>query len=320
MNCMKKIGPTIARGFLTLFCLASLTGCELFNRNNGIASVRAKAREESLKTAQALIDCLSNPDTCNLFELLCYKTQMIPSVSQEIEEGISFVKGKIVSYKISQNINGESYGIDRGKIDEYSFQHSIKGIRTDKAKEYSLDYRMFYLNPDKERVGVTDILIVDRENGEEYQIGYPWNSNYYYETSLLAREIIEAFGYGSLSALEDTFAAEALQRDGIGNRLEAALALFKGRPTFGFKTDRFGHETYDGKHDFHHQSLKDEVKIDNYRPTVIYIEAVTANIETDAGKTYSLEWSAYLLNEEDGSNVGVVKLTLTDGEERVEIG
>ena len=137
-------------------CLLLGTGC-------------VNLENEEKQHCKEVIRCLSEDDTEGLKNMFCVETQNSKDLDEQIEAGMEFFDGKVLSYNEPICSGGES--VTNGKIVEHDYGGDIMKIKTDTGKIYSLMVYEYLVNEDNpDIVGISEIDIYD-EDGNVYEVG-----------------------------------------------------------------------------------------------------------------------------------------------------
>ena len=112
-----------------------------------------------------------------------------------------------------------------------------------------------------------------------------------------------------MKTLKSVFCKKTLDSINIDQQIQDAFNFFKGTYTQGKVKGLFGTEYVDGNHDYH-TTVSDNETVQNHEPTSTSIFVVNKNIQTDIGKTYQVEFYAYLLNNNEKAFEGVSQIKI----------
>ena len=308
---MKQLKLLFVIMCITIF---TLTNCNFTTIFEDPKAIIGEANQSKIEVSKKLIDCFKEKNSEGIINLLCERTQKIDDINEQISLAINFIDGKIISYNEEIENGYEGNSISNGDFTTFDNSWTINDVKTDTGKTYTIDCHMFVLDPDKSLEGVSNFIITNKKNKEQ-QVGYKWDA-YDYDVAALAKKAILAISDGNIDKLKSLFCTKSLESADIENQMKESFNFFEGKATFG-KNKETG--TYDGNHDFD-TKINDEVKIKNYKPSSIFISAFIENIETDIGKTYEMELSAYLKNEETNSHKGISQIVIKYGNDKYIIG
>ena len=258
--------------------------------------------EEEL--SKIIVNCFSDKDTNTLKKAFCQKTQELSDVDEQIRKGFDLFTGKVISYDIEMGYEG--YNVEYGKTTFLERSWTIKEIKTDANRSYELYLSVYFTDNDKKKVGISQISITD-DHDNKYEIGYKWPS-YYNVGSDLSIKIVNMLDDRDKAGLKALLCKKTLQAADIDKQIEEAFDFYKGIAIAGKVNDK--DIIYDGRHDYHADVSDDEVVINN-KPVSTYIETHVSNIETSAGKTYEMDFYAYLLCENDEARKGISQIIIT---------
>lgn len=323
-----------------LFCVLILqTGCSLFDcvpnkkeLSEKAGEVAEKAKEEiTIKAvenlngflrsfhdkgviglteeelSEVIVSCFSESNTDILKNMFCVKTQKLSDIDEQILEGFDFFEGKVISFD-DKVLAYEGSHVENGKKTFLERGWPVKKIKTDAGRTYELYIRVYFIyEQDKNREGISQISIT-REDGKELEIGYIW-PDHYNEGSDMSRKIVGMFDDGDKAGLETLFCAKSLETADISQQIQEALDFYQGVAIAGKVDD--SNTLYDGKHDYH-TSVSDDEVVKNHKPISTTIATHISNIETNAGKTYEMDFYAYILCVDDETLKGISQIIITD--------
>jgi hypothetical protein len=338
----------ISRVVSAILCsvLILQTGCSLFDRiptkkelSEKAGEVAEKAKEEITKKAvgninsflrsfhdkgviglteeelsEIVVSCFSESKTDILKNMFCVKTQELSDIDEQILEGFNFFEGKVISFN-DKVLAYERSHIEYGKKTLLERGWAVKDIETDAGRTYKLYIRVYFIyQEDKSREGISQITIT-REDGKECEIGYIW-PDHYQEGTNMSRKIVGMFDAGDKAGLKSLFCAKSLETADINQQIQEAFDFYQGIAIAGKVDDP--NIVYDGKHDYHTSVRDDEVVI-NHEPIRTNIAAHISNIETNAGRTYEMDFYAYILCADNEALKGISQIIITDdnGKKRI---
>ena len=123
------------------------------------------------KNCKEVITSLSKDDAEGIKETFCIESQGNEELEDQIEEGIDFFDGRVVSYNdyIFMSQEGESYG--EGELVEQDYTATCSEIKTSTGKTYSITIYAYSIDDEcPDNVGISEIDIYD-EDGNVCIIG-----------------------------------------------------------------------------------------------------------------------------------------------------
>ena len=145
-----------------LICILALSACE---HSKPALAYRAGQINDSVK------NCIEYKKTEELKEVFCEKLlDNYNNLDEDIERFYEFVEGDIVSF--GKTMYGELGSKRDGEYTQYSFSHHIRKVISSTGKEYRMIiYSISVWKDEPERVGVSEIDIIDEETDKECSIG-----------------------------------------------------------------------------------------------------------------------------------------------------
>jgi hypothetical protein len=280
-----------------------------------------KADEFKIRISRDVLDCFSDKKVENLKKLLCFKTQELIGIDEQILKSFNLFEGTVISF--NEHIMGyEGKSTEYGKITRLERSWNIENIKTDLDKTYKISIDVYEIyDDDKSREGITRIVIKSDDN--EQIIGYEWPS-YYNSGRDMSSKIVKKFDERDMNGLKEMFCRKTLKISDIDQQIRSAIDFFEGRATFG----KVNESIYDGRRNYH-ISVNENENVLNNKPVSTFIEVHIENVETSEngiatpvnlpGKTFEIKFYAYLLNEDNKSYEGISQMIITnnDGQERI---
>ncbi len=285
-----------------------LQGCSFIQYRLNLLELEVnRAKKYQLDLTNDVLNCFNEKDTDALKSLLCAKTQGLSDIDNQIQACFDLFKGKVISF--DDNLMGyEGESVESGHTTRLERSWNVKDIVTDEDKEYEIYLYTYVINEnDKDKVGISD-LTVTCSDGTEYKIGYRWPS-YYPEGSELSHRVIAAFSENDFTGLKSMFCNKTLDITDINEQLQTAIEFFDGKATIGMVDGES--KVYDRDHDYT-TTVNDEEIVKNNEAIRTTICVFNENIETDAGRIYSLEFYANLLFSEDKASEGISQIIIID--------
>lgn len=229
--------------------------------------------------------------------------------------------GKIQSYKISIDILGEGYSTNYGTITAYDYHNDIY-ITTDTGRKYRFWFKHKYITDERIK-GVTQygITEIDKEENKRIYVSCDWSSPYDRECGVLSAQIIKALASKDSNTLKTLLRQRAANNENIDQKIQDAFNLFKGNPLFTEREDGI-YRTYgeEGK-EFYCRAGYSSEKDDDGNEVGIWVSVLVNLVYTDTGNRYSLNFAAYLTNNNsDIKCVSSVQLEDFDNEVSVIFG
>lgn len=328
----RSVRAVIAAG-LCVAVLFAFSGCSILNilndivdavqGENGIGAVRKKMETWRQEQSEKLIAGIKSRDTEGVKALFCPKSQGLAEIDGQIERSFDFMDGAILSYQIKKSLSYEGYANDYGKVTEYEFNSDIY-ITTDTGRKYLFYFAAQYL-VEPEIEGMTDYAILewDKEYEERTvcRAGYGWSSPYDGECGVLAARLITSLAKGDADGVKSLFCAEALGNGELDGQIESAISFFDGNPLFTERADGLYNNYHgEGENDFYYRTLGYEIdKGTNGDMVGVWVSSYVHSVYTDAGKDYTLFFTAYLVNEQKPQWAGISCFSLENRESEQEI-
>ncbi len=124
---------------------------------------------EGQKIGDEVLRCLGEDDTQGLKDVFCAESQTSKDLENQIQVGMDFFDGKDTSHFDAAVGGGESVR-DGETVEQYYGIH-YNNLKTDTGKTYTVICDGYFIcNEDPDRVGVSEIKIID-EDGNECKIG-----------------------------------------------------------------------------------------------------------------------------------------------------
>lgn len=309
----------------TVFCLllsVVFAGCNILFGENNISSVRERVNKRRYEMSETFISAYKEKNAEPIKALMCPMSQELSDLDGQIINSFSFMEGNIKSYKISGDIGGEGYSNHYGTVTEYDYYNDIY-ITTDTGRQYRLWFHDRYITDERIK-GVTQYGIAenDREEIQRIHVSCGWTSPYDRECGVLSAQIIKALASEDSDTLKTLLCQRAANTENIDQKIQAAFNLFNGNPLFTEREDGI-YRTY-GEEDkgFDCRVLGyDSEKDDDGNEVGIWVFVFINVIYTDTGNRYSLDFAAYLSNENtDIKGVSSVQLEDLDNETSVVFG
>lgn len=296
--------------YIILICSAFLflQGCSFIQYRLNLLELEVnRAKKYQLEITNNVLDCFNEKDTDALKSLLCAKTLELSDIDEQIQACFDLFQGKVISF--DDNLMGyEGESIESGKTTRLERAWDVKDIVTDEDNEYEIYIYTYIINEnDKDKEGISD-LTVTCSDGTEFKIGYRWPS-YYPEGSELSHKVISAFSENDIAGLKSMFCKRTLDISDINEQLQTAIEFFEGKATLGMVEGES--LVYDRDHDYT-TTVNEKETIKNNEAIRTSISVYNENIETDAGRIYSLEFYANLLFSEDKASEGISQIIITD--------
>ncbi len=301
-------------------CITAVSGC-LFLSSDGIGAVRSRAEKLRYEMSETIMDAFKNKDVAAVKNLFCPKSQEIGDIDGQIEKTFSFMEGDIQSYEISKSTGYESVSKDYGKITQYTFGNSIF-INTDAGRKYELYLNVHFKELDNVIEGMTFYTL--SEHDREYEdmkrcrAGFGWSSPFDAELGIISADLIKAVAGKDASAVKSLMCFEALQNERLDEEIGAVFEFFDGTPLFSERVDGL-YNSDDNENDFNCRVLGYEIKRDgDGNATEVWCSVITQNILTDSGRSYNLDFSVYLQNDEAPALKGISGFEFEDFESDAE--
>ncbi len=296
--------------YIILICsiFLFLQGCSFIQYRLNLLELEVnRAKKYELELTNDVLNCFNEKDTDALKTLLCAKTQDLTDIDEQIQACFDLFKGKVISFE--DNLMGyEGESVESGHTTRLERAWKIKDIVTDEDKEYEIYIYTYVINEkDKDKEGISD-LTVTCSDGKEVKIGYRWPS-YYHEASELSHKVISAFSENDIAGLKSMFCKRTLDITDINEQLQTAIEFFEGKATLGMVEGES--LDYNRDHDYT-TTVNDEEIVENNEAIRTSISVYNENIETDAGRIYSLEFYSYLLASDDETFEGISQIIITD--------
>ena len=313
-----KIRKKIALVTVAVLCcltVINFCGCFISDFHDGIFAVRKRVEKLRYEMSETIIDAFKNRDKQQIKELFCTKTQQLSATDSQIEEGFDFIDGEIVSHKINGDTSYEGYGIDFGKVTDYSFDSDTR-IVTDAGKTYELYISVFYIVDDASIKGMTAYVISELDEDflskNKCRVGYHWSSPYDAECGIITAELAKALGNSDLEGVKSLMCNQVTAKTEIDSEIEKAFEFFDGLPVFTERDDGlYGYST--AEEDFFCRVLGYEKTIsENGKETGVWVSVISQPVCTDTGKKYSFDFSAYLTHEINPEYKGIAYFEISD--------
>lgn len=119
--------------------------------------------------AEEIVKYLNEDDEEGLKSIFCYSSTQSQTLDKQIQEGMDFLDGKIVSYDVSMVSN--SSDSEGGEIVEADFGAVVENIITDSNKEYDIRFHTCTVcKKDLLKQGIS-VIIIENKNGDKCTIG-----------------------------------------------------------------------------------------------------------------------------------------------------
>ncbi|WP_185741146.1 DUF5104 domain-containing protein [Clostridium sp. KNHs216] len=305
--------------FLLSCSIIILSGCSLLpgiqSRAEMLTSEVADEDKANLKTTQDVLNCFSKKDIKALKALLCPKTQRLTDTDHQILAAFKFFDGEVTFFNKDVTGNQED-DTEYGKKVLLTRGWNIEDVLTTVGKKYSIYIHTYNIcDADKSREGITDITVTS--GVKNLKIGYSWPL-YDSDGNDLSYKLVDAFSDHSMNGIKSMLCPKSSKMADIETQIEDGLNFFKGNATEGVV--KGNSLLYDGDHDYH-TTVSDDETVKNGKPTRTSITVINENIETDANKTYKIEFHANILYTGDETRKGITQIIIIDGEgKRIVIG
>lgn len=305
----------------TAFCLLLATifsGCDILFGGDDIAEVRERVNKRRYEISETIISAFIEKNAEPIKALMCPMSQELIDPDEQILDSFSFMEGNIASYKIAGDTSGEGFDNDYGTITDYYYINDIF-ITTDMGRRYRLWFHDRYITDERIK-GITQYCISEADK-EDYikriYVSCGWSSPYDKECGILSAQIIKALASKDAAAIKTVLCRRAANEKDIDSGIQAAFDLFEGNPLFTEREDGI-YRTYDNEgKEFTCRALGYECeKDDGGNEICSWVSIIVQTIYTDAGNRYTLNFVAYLTNE-NSDIVGVSAVELEDADNDV---
>lgn len=308
----KRIIFSIATAFCLLLTVA-FAGCSVLFGENNISSVRERVNKRRYEMSETFISAYKEKNAEPIKALMCPMSQELGDLDGQIINSFSFMEGNIKTYKISGDISGEGYSNNYGTITAYDYYNDIY-ITTDTGRQYRLWFHDRYITDERIK-GVTQygITETDREEYQGIHVSCGWTSPYDRECGVLSAQIIKALASEDLTTIKNILCQRAANTENIDKKIQAA---------FNKREDGIYRNYGEEDKEFDCRVLGyDSEKDDNGNEVDIWAHVFINIIYTDTGDRYSLDFTAYLANDNsDIKGVSSVQLEDLDNETSVVFG
>lgn len=301
-------------------CITAVSGC-LFLSSDGIGAVRSRAEKLRCEMSETLMVAFKNKDVAAVKNLFCPKSQEIGDIDGQIEKTFSFMEGDIQSYEISKSTGYESVSKDYGKITQYTFGNSIF-INTDAGRKYTLYLNVHFIELDSVIEGMTYYNL--SENDRDYEdikrcsAGFGWSSPFDAELGIISADLIKAVAGKDADAVKSLMCEKALRDARLDGEIAAVFEFFDGTPLFEERADGL-YSASENENDFSCRALGYEILKDGQaNVTSVWCSVITQDIFTDSGRSYNLDFSVYLQNDEAPALKGISGFAFEDFESDTE--
>lgn len=291
------------------------SGCVLFDNPDGIAAVRERVEKLRYEMSETLVTAFKNNDAAAVKNLFCQKSQELEGIEDQIESTFSFMEGDIETYDASRSTPYEGYSNDYGHISEYSFGSSIF-IDTDAGRQYELYFNVHYIALHPSIEGMTSYRLIERDKDYEERktcrAGYGWSSPYDAECGIISAELIKAVADKDMAAVKSLLCEETLKSNTLDGEIQTIFEFFEGKPLFREREDGL-YNYNEGEEGFSCRALGYEIeRNDDGEITEVWLSVITQSVYTDAGKDYTICFTAYLQCDDKPSFKGVSYFSFED--------